>query len=370
MVLSAASSHARYGAIMQPELPGIDSSKTSQWLEANVEGARGPFLFDLIAGGHSNLTYGVTGVDGKRFVLRRPPLGHLLASAHDMGREHRIIAALASTDVPVAPVLGYCEDLAVNGAPFYVMAFVDGLVVRDRESAIEWLTPAARRTAGESLVSTLAAIHAVDPVAVGLGELGRHDGYIARQLKRWYGQWNAQKTRELPLVDQVHDELLTRIPPQGQVAIVHGDYRLDNCMLDPHGRVCAVLDWEICTLGDPLADLGLLQVYWTGPDDEPSAWTGQACTAPGFPNRADLLDLYARHSSRDLSSIDFYTAFAFWKLACILEGVYARYLAGAMGERSSDELLPFKLQVEAAAVQAERFLRATRRSTGTAGSSG
>ena len=338
------------------EHPGIDLERVTPWLAEHIAGSCAPYRFELIAGGHSNLTYGVTDASGARFVLRRPPLGHLLASAHDMGREHRIIAALAGTAVPVAPALGFCDDPSVNGAPFYVMGFVDGLVVRDRETAIERLTPEQRRTAGESIVSTLAAIHAVDPVAVGLGELGRHDGYIARQLKRWYGQWNAQKTRELALVDEVHDRLLARIPPQGAASIVHGDYRLDNCMLDADGRVCAVLDWEICTLGDPLADLGLLQVYWTGPDDEPSAWTGQACTAPGFPNRADLLELYAQQSSLDLSGIDFYTAFAFWKLACILEGVYARYLDGALGERSHEELLPFRLQVEAAATQANRYL--------------
>ena len=330
---------------MQTELPGIDPENVTSWLERCVDGARGPFSFELIAGGHSNLTYGVTGSDGARFVLRRPPLGHLLASANDMGREHRIIAALAGTDVPVAPALGYCDDISVNGAPFYVMAFVDGLVVRDRETAMERLTVATRRRAGESIVSTLAAIHDVDPAAIGLGELGRHDGYIARQLKRWYGQCNAQRTRDLPLIDDIHDQLLTRIPEQGRASIVHGDYRLDNCMLGPDGNVCAVLDWEICTLGDPLADLGLLQVYWTGPDDEPSAWTGQACTAPGFPNRAELLVMYARLSPRDLSGIDFYIAFGYWKLTCIIAGVYARYAAGAMGDVDTRQVDGFATMV-------------------------
>ena len=334
---------------------GIDVPQVTAWLERHVAGARGPFRFDLIAGGHSNITYGVTGADGARFVLRRPPLGHLLASAHDMAREHRIIAALAGS-VPVAPALGLCQDAAVNGAPFYVMRFVDGLVVHDRAEAEAGLTPAARRRVSESLVDTLATLHAVDLDAVGLGDLGRHDGYVARQLKRWYGQWNAQKTRELPSIDRVHDALAARIPAQGPASVVHGDYRLDNCMVSADGEVLAVLDWEICTLGDPLADVGLLMVYWTGPDDAASAWEGSATTAPGFANRDEVAARYAAASGRDLSDLGFYVAFAYWKLACILEGVYARYVAGAMGVRDAEELEPFKRQVDGAAAMAADHL--------------
>lgn len=341
---------------MEQPLHGIDVPNVTAWLEAHVDGAHGPFRFDLIAGGHSNLTYRVTGTDGARFVLRRPPLGHLLASAHDMGREHRIIAALSGTPVPVAPAAGYCADTAVNGAPFYVMRFVDGLVVRDRAEAEAGLTVAARSRASESLVDTLAAIHAVDLGSVGLADLSKHEGYIARQLKRWYGQWGAQKTRELPAVDRVHDALLRRIPEQGPASIVHGDYRLDNCMVTPAGDVAAVLDWEICTLGDPLADLGLLMVYWTGPNDPPSAWEGAATTAPGFADRAQIAARYAATSGRDIGQLGFYVAFAYWKLACILEGVYARYLGGAMGERDPAELAPFKRQVDNAAAMAEQEL--------------
>ena len=176
----------------------------------------------------------------------------------------------------------------------------------------------ARQRASESIVDTMAAIHAVRPEAVGLGDLGRHEGYIARQLKRWYGQWNQQKTRDLPSVDRVHDELMARIPEQGPATLVHGDYRLDNCMVDATGQVIAVLDWEICTLGDPMADLGLLMVYWTGPGDDASAWNGSACSAPGFLDRADLAQRYAAVSGRDISQLDFYVAFAYWKLVCIL----------------------------------------------------
>lgn len=340
----------------QPGIPGIDIPQVSSWLEANVPGAHGPFTFTVIAGGHSNLTFKVIGADGAEFVLRRPPLGHVLASAHDMGREHRIIAALQSTPVPVAPALGLCTDESVNGAPFYVMSFVPGLVIRDRESAERELSPSARRRASESIVDTMAAIHAVNPANIGLDDLGRHEGYIARQLKRWYGQWNQQKTRDLPSVDRVHDELLARIPEQGPASLVHGDYRLDNCMVDSSGEVIAVLDWEICTLGDPLADLGLLMVYWTGPGDDLSAWTGQACTAPGFLDRADLASRYANVSGRDISQLDFYVAFAYWKLVCILEGVYARYLGGALGQRDPAELEPFNIQVLGAAARAEEML--------------
>ena len=338
------------------ELPGIAVGPATGWLERNVPGAVGPFTFALIAGGHSNLTYRVTGADGVAFVLRRPPLGHLLASAHDMGREHRIVAALAATDVPVAPALGLCTDAAVNGAPFYVMAFVDGVVVRDRPIAEGALSLADRAVAARSLADTLAKIHAVQPAAVGLEDLGRHDGYIARQLKRWYGQWNAQKTRDLALVDRVHDALAAHTPPQAETAIVHGDYRLDNCILAGDATVAAVLDWEISTLGDPMADVGLLMVYWTGPDDVASAWEGQASTAAGFPNRAELLERYARTSGRDVAGVGFYVAFAYWKLACILEGVYARYLGGALGEHSADELAPFARQVDTATTMAAEEL--------------
>jgi aminoglycoside phosphotransferase (APT) family kinase protein len=343
------------------EVPGIDIPAVTDWLESNVDGAVGPFRFEVIAGGHSNLTFKVTGSDGNRFVLRRPPLGHVLASAHDMGREHRILAGLQSSAVPVPPVKGYCDDLGVNGAPFYVMGFVDGHVLRDRAASEAALADeTARANASRSLVDTMAAIHAVDLDAAGLNELGRHEGYIERQLKRWYGQWNQGKTRELAAVDRVYEGLISRIPEQGPATIVHGDYRLDNCMVGDDGEVVAVLDWEICTLGDPLADVGLLQVYWNGPDDAEGAWSGSATSAPGFWNRPQLADRYAEVSGRDLSQLDFYVAFAFWKLACIIEGVYSRYLGGALGDRPPEELAPFKLQVEQAAASAERYLEALR----------
>ena len=342
------------------EVSGIDVPNVTRWLQDNVSGAVGPFRFRVIAGGHSNLTFEVTGTDGTRFVLRRPPLGHVLASAHDMGREFRIISGLQKTAVPVAPALGFCDDRTVNDSPFYVMGFVDGHVVRDHAVAEAVLSLDARRHASESIVDTMAAIHNVDLVASGLNDLGKHEDYIARQLRRWYGQWNSQKTRDLTLVDSVHDALLRHIPDQGPASIVHGDYRLDNCMVDSDGTIIAVLDWEICTLGDPLADLGLLMVYWTGPGDTPSAWSGGATSLPGFLDRDVLAERYGAVTGRDLSHLDYYVAFAYWKLACILEGVYARYVGGALGQRDPSELLPFKLQVEAAASRAAESIEKLR----------
>ena len=333
------------------DVQGIDGQAVTAWYAANVPGTTPPLGFQLIAGGHSNLTYVVTDAAGRRTVLRRPPLGQVLASAHDMGREHRIIAALDGTDIPVASPLGYVPDDSVNGAPFYVMDFVDGHVLRTREEAMA-LSPDARTRCGDSLVEVLARIHAVDVDAVGLGDLGRREGYVERQLKRWYGQWEKSKTRELPEIDEVHRILSADVPEQGPAAIVHGDYRLDNCMVDDAGDVIAVLDWELCTLGDPLADVGLLLVYWNEPGDE-SPTLGAPTTAAGMRTRQEVLDRYAAASGRDLSRIDYYVAFGYWKLACIVEGVYARYVGGSMGQRHGDDFDVFKRQVEALAAQAK-----------------
>ena len=334
------------------DVQGIDAGNVTAWFQEHVPEVQGSLRFTLIAGGHSNLTYRVDDEAGGAWVLRRPPLGHVLATAHDMSREHKIISALGPTDVPVAPAVGLCMDESVNGAPFYVMDFVDGIVVRDVPTA-QSIPPEARRRAGTSIADTMAKIHAVDPDAVGLGDLGKKEGYIARQLKRWYGQWNQSKTRELPAIDEVHDALAARIPEQGPAAIVHGDYRLDNCMTDDQGEVIAVLDWEICTLGDPLADVGLLMVYWNEPDDEHSALPTAPTMVEGFPSRKEMLDRYAEVSGRDLSDVDFYVAFGYWKLACIVEGVYARYIGGAMGgegDRSGFDI--FAKQVERCATNA------------------
>ena len=338
-------------------MQGIDIERVNPWLAANIPGAVAPFTFDLIAGGRSNLTFRVTGADGTCFVLRRPPLGHVLATAHDMAREYRIIAAVGTTNVPVPPALGLCTDESVNGAPFYVMGFVDGVVLDSPEKAAA-MAPELRVAASEHLIDVLADLHAVDVDAVGLGDLAKREGYVERQVKRWSSQWEQSKTRELPAIDEVARRLRERIPTQKGVSIAHGDYRFGNCLTDvTRGRVAAVLDWELCTLGDPLADVGYLGVYWN--DGDPAlARANDPTPAGGFASYAALLDRYAARTGRDLSDIDYYIAFSCWRLAVISEGVYARYLHGAMGNQEGVDLESFKVGTEGLA---ERALTAMRR---------
>jgi len=226
---------------------GINPDAITKWMAEMVPGISLPLDFKLITGGASNLTYSVTSANGERFVLRRPPTGHVLSSAHDMGREFRIISALADTEVPVAPVIGMCPDDSINDAPFYVMRFVEGLIVFDHADG-EAVAPEIRPIMANSLVDTLADLHALDPESVGLGELGRHEDYCARQLRRWKRQIDEGSDRALPLVDELHGRLQKGMPPQQGYGIVHGDYRLDNCMMGHDGEVAAVLDWELCTL--------------------------------------------------------------------------------------------------------------------------
>ena len=319
---------------------GVHQARVTGWLEANVVGIEGPLVFELIAGGHSNLTYAVTDAAGARWVLRRPPLGHVLESAHDVGREHRIISALAGSGVPVAPAVGLCRDVEVNDAPFYVMRFVDGLVLHDGDRA-EQVSGADRQRIGENVVDVLAALHAIDPDDVGLGDLGRKEAYLERQLKRWTKQWENSKTREIPAMEASRRLLAERMPEQIGASIVHGDYRLGN-MLVADGRIEAVLDWELCTLGDPLADVGYLLNAWLQPGEVDTRPGDQApTTVGGFGTREALIERYAAATGRDLSGIDYYRAFSHWRLAAIGEGVYKRYLVGAMGQRDDLDLSAF-----------------------------
>jgi aminoglycoside phosphotransferase (APT) family kinase protein len=311
---------------------GIRPEALERWFLENVPEAVPPFEYERISGGRSNLTFGVSDAEGRRWALRRPPLGKRLGSAHDMGREHRVIEALQGTAVPVPPVAGLCEDDEVNGAPFYVMKFVDGPILRTRAEAESAFGAGERRAIGERVVDTLVALHGVVPDEVGLGELGRKEDYVARQLHRWSGQWEKSKTRELGLIEDLHARLAARIPDQGPATIVHGDYRLDNMILTPDGEVAAVVDWELCTLGDPLADVGLLMVYWSQPGDEFAPLYDAPTLAEGFPRRDELEARYAERSGRDLSELDFYVALGYWKLAIILEGVLSRYAAGQYGK--------------------------------------
>jgi aminoglycoside phosphotransferase (APT) family kinase protein len=332
---------------------GIDPQPLESWFGENVSGVDLPLRFERIAGGHSNLTYGVTDAAGRKWALRRPPLGKRLGSAHDMGREFKVVSALGGTPVPVAPVVGLCEDESVNGAPFYVMEFVEGPILRGLAEAEIFPGEDDRRAIGGRVADTLVQIHAVDPDAAGLGDLGKKEDYVARQLHRWQGQWEKSKTRELEPIDRVHEALAARIPEQGPATIVHGDYRLDNMILSDRGEVAAVVDWELCTLGDPLADVGLLVVYWPERGEDALALGMPANLAPGFPTRRELIDRYAERSGRDLSDLDFYVALGYWKLAIILEGVYARYTAGGYG-KVNEGVEAFARLVERLADEAER----------------
>ena len=282
----------------------------------------------MFAGGRSNLTYAIT--DGEQcWVLRRPPLGHVLPTAHDMSREYTVLTALAPTDVPVPTTLAFCDDNDVNDAPFYVMEMVDGVILRTA-AEIAKLSPEDARRCADQLVDVLVAIHAVDYKAAGLSEFGRPDGYVERQVRRWGEQWERSKTRELPEIDELARRLRAALPESPPPTIVHGDYRLDNTMLAPDdpGRIVAVLDWEMATLGDPLADVGLFLLYYARDEAQVGSVGAHMSTDKGFPTRDEIVERYAKASGRDVSQLEFYEALAAYKLAIILEGIHARYLMG------------------------------------------
>lgn len=337
---------------------GISPGPVTAWLAERVPDLTPPLSFELITGGRSNLTFRVTDAEGRRWVLRRPPTGHVLASAHDVAREHRIIAALTDTPVPVPPLVGLCTDESVNGAPFYVMGWVDGIVVRDRAIA-ETVDPAIRPVMTRSLVDTLADLHALDPDAVGLGDLGRKQDYVARQLRRWKRQVDEGSDRELPLLHELHDRLAADIPPQQGAGIVHGDYRLDNCMMGHDGHVAAVLDWELCTLGDVLADLAGMVMWWGDADSPRPAFPEVPTAAEGFGTAEEVIARYAERSPRDLSRLDWYIAFQYWRLACISEGVRVRYALGAMGDQDPAEAAGIIERIDRLLDNADRILSGT-----------
>lgn len=312
----------------------INAVNITAWLAERAD-FEPPLTFELIAGGRSNMTFTVTDAAGQQFVLRRPPLGPLLPSAHDMAREHRLMHALRDTDVPVPRMVGLCQDPEVNERDFYMMYFVDGVVVRDIEIG-RTIDEAARTAMSESLIDTLCALHRVDIDEVGLGDLAKRSGYVERQIKRWSTQWEASKTRELPLIDEVAAALRERQPEPSPTTIAHGDYRLSNCMMDPTGPVTAVLDWELCTLGEPMADLGLLLGYWHDPADPEPKGDPETTALPGFLTKDQLAQRYAAEMNVDLDSVSYYRAFAAWRLACIGEGVYSRYLAGQQGSQDEE----------------------------------
>ena len=343
------------------DVAGIDPGPVTAWMAERVE-LSPPLRFEIIAGGHSNLTYRVSDAAGRRWVLRRPPLAHLLAGAHDMVREHRLLSSLEPTEVPTPPVVGLCTDDEVNGADFYVTDFVDGTVLRSLDDA-ETLTPEARGALSQRIVEVLASIHSTDLTATGLATLGRPEDYVARQLHVWRRQFNAMTSRDLPIIERVHDVLAASIPPQTEATLVHGDYRLDNCLSTTDGDLAAVLDWEISTLGDPVAELGFLLGYWVEADDGFNPLGHDATAAEGFWTRDQLVHAYgeltgnrrAGQIAGDDGNIEWHFAFASWRLACILEGVHARYVGGAIPE-IPDEVHQFPRSIVSLAERAESVL--------------
>lgn len=301
------------------------------WIAQHVTGLTPPFEWTRLEGGHSNLTYRLDDQNGKQAVIRRPPQGELLPKAHDMSREWALISALGPTPVPVPEALGFCESPDVTGAWFYVMGLVEGHPLYSAEDTNKYVPPEHRRKMALSFIDVLAALHDVDPDAVGLGELGKKDNYIGRQLKTWYRSWTASvepADYDDPRAHELQEYFLTHAPDQGPPRVVHGDYGVHNCLVGPDCTIAAVVDWEISTLGDPLADLAYALNQWPDPSDrQPPAPEG-ATAPPGFPSRTELAERYAEKTGRDLSLLDFYVGFNRWKSACIVHGVYARYCEG------------------------------------------
>ncbi|MER5958378.1 phosphotransferase family protein [Streptomyces longhuiensis] len=310
--------------------PGLDLDQLRGHLDRERPGlVAGPLSGRVVEGGRSNLTY-IVGDGSSTWVVRRPPLGHVLATAHDMKREYRVISALNPTSVPVPEALLMCEDDSVLGAPFYVMEYVAGTPYRTTDQLAQ-LGPERTRAAVLSLVDTLVDLHAVDPAEVGLADFGRPEGFLDRQLRRWGKQLDASRNRELAGVDELHAALGRSLPTSPAPTIVHGDYRLDNVLInedaDGVDRIKAVLDWEMSTLGDPLTDLGLLVMY-SAKLEVPDSPVSTTSAAAGHPDPAEIIERYAARSGRDVSAVSWYTAFAWFKLAVILEGIHYRYTLG------------------------------------------
>jgi aminoglycoside phosphotransferase (APT) family kinase protein len=306
-----------------------DANRLVDWLAARFPWLAPPLSVELVASGRSNLTYRVAGRAGASVVVRRPPTGSVAATAHDMQREWRFLTALAPTDVPVPTPLAFGADPALFGAPFYVMSHVAGTVLDEPAAGAE-LAWTARTRVGAELVDVLVRLHELDPAAVGLADLVRAEGLVERQLRRWRRQIERSTVGHRALLDEVHGMLAARVPAQ-TTRIVHGDYRPGNAMFDSDGRVRAILDWELATTGDPLADLGWLVSTWQEPGDPTPPTTGGPSTVAGYGGRDALVARYVARSGRDVSDLPFYVAFSRWRAACILAGVADRYRAGVMG---------------------------------------
>lgn len=342
---------------------GYDTVRVEAWIAQHVPSLRLPLRWTRLEGGHSNLTYLIEDADGQRAVIRRPPMGELLPKAHDMAREWALISALGNTPVPVPKAMGFCEDKSIIGAQFYVMGHVDGHPLYNADDARRWAPEPLRETLAFSFIDVLADLHAVDPDAVGLGDLGKKDDYIGRQLKTWYRSWNASiagAQLDDPRAHALQQYFLEHVPDQGPARIVHGDYGLHNTLVGHDGRIAAVVDWEISTLGDPLADLAYALNQWAEPGDPPPVRAVPPTTLPGFPSRQALADRYAARTGRDLRKLDFYIGFNRWKSAAIVHGVYARYCEGKKSTEGVDmeglkrSILQSLAQAEAAVQRLER----------------
>ncbi|MGW4489489.1 phosphotransferase family protein [Amycolatopsis sp. NPDC004368] len=306
--------------------PGLDLARLRAYLDEQRPGlVTGELTAEVVQGGRSNLTY-IVGDGTNRWVVRRPPLGHVLPTAHDMAREFKVISGLAGTAVPVPGTVVLCQDADVLGAQFYVMEFVAGTPYRT-DSELEKLGTERTREIGFRLVDTLVDLHAVDPEAAGLGDFGRPEGFLERQLRRWKKQLDGSRSRDLPGAEELHDSLVAKLPASPPATIVHGDYRLDNVLVDGDDRITAVLDWEMSTLGDPLTDLALMVAY-AERDKVSLQMVSNASSAPGYPSPDEVIARYAERSGRDTSALNWYVSFAFFKLAVILEGIYFRYSKG------------------------------------------
>jgi len=337
---------------MADDLPGLPAAPVERWLRSVLPELiqEGPWSAEVISGGLSNITYRLR-LPGGTVILRRPPLGHVLPRAHDMGREHRVLTALFGTPVPVPETLALCTDPNVLGVTFYVMREVPGIVMRRPEDT-DALAPQARAALADALVRSLADLHAVDPDAVGLGDYGRRGDYGVRQIRTWAGQWERSKTRDLPDMEVLIKRLAESVPEDSGVAIVHGDFRLDNTIVGLAGqapriavapRIAAVLDWELSTLGDPLADLAVTLTYWHDRDDperDKIPVSLGLTNKPGFPASREIASAYADRTGHDLGNLPFYMGLALMKLAVICEGVHARYLGGRTVGEGYDRVGP------------------------------
>lgn len=314
---------------------GVDLQALAAYLPRSLPAAEGPLEAELISGGRSNLTYYIRSrASEQEWVLRRPPLGHVLPTAHDMAREYRVISALAGTGVPVPKTYLLCEDASIIGAPFYVMERVNGVVVHRELPPGFAPRPEDRRRMCEAFVEALARLHAVDADAVGLGDFGRPQGFMERQVRRWGEQWERSKTFESPEVEELRRRLGAALPDSPAPTIVHGDYRLENMIFAERrpDTILALLDWEMATLGDPLADLGYALAYWVQAGDaelrQQVLDMGRVSMGAGFMTREELAEAYERRSGRSVAGIDFYFCFALYKLTVIVQGIVARNLAG------------------------------------------